>query len=213
MPKKKPLPVPEPENEENNDTPILTADEAAFIDAYFRLGFNGTQAYLSFHENCTYQSARASASRLLAKDNIRSEIKGRLDERAMGAGEALALMADIARGSHKPFLRYGEDGFPYFNLSDPEAQASLHIIKKIKSKRERRVEGEGEGIEEWEGEWFEVELYDSQAALRDILKMHGKFVDKVDLTSGGKVIQNPEIVNRAISTLALAIKDLIPKDE
>jgi len=202
MPKKKPLP------KENDDTHTLTASEMAYVNALFEAGMNATSAYMKVYPNSSYSAARASSSRLLAKDNLRLEIKKRLELKSMGVEEALALTADIARGSHRAFLRYDDDGFPYFNLSDPSAQENLHIIKKIKSKRERRIEGSGKNTEEWEGEWVEVELYDAQAALRDILKMHGKFIEKVDVTSGGEKIENnAEITNRAISTLADAIRE------
>jgi len=90
----------------------------------------------------------------------------------------------MARAELMPFIRIDDDGFTYFNFSDPEAKEYMWLIKKMKTKRERRVGGD----EAWEGEWVEVELHDAQAALRDILKMHGKFVDKVDLTTGGEKI-------------------------
>lgn len=175
------------EQNESSDTPIeLTPDDLAFIAAYFEENMNGTRTYKKLHPRASYDTARVNASVTLTKTNIRAEIKRRLEERAMSAEEAIARLGDIARADLFPFIRIDEDGFVYFNFADPDAKRHLFLIKKIKSKRERRLEGKGEDAEEWEGEWVEVELHDAHAAIRDILKLHGKFIDKMDLTSGGE---------------------------
>lgn len=144
---------------------------------------------MATHKNCAYKSARTLGARWLAKVGIQAELTRLFNEKAMSAEEALGRLADQARGTHYHFIEIDEEGFVYFNFSDPEAKEYLHLIKKIKSKRERRLVGAGEAAEEWEGEWVEVELYDAQAALRDILKMHGKLTDRVDLTSKGEKLQ------------------------
>jgi len=109
-----------------------------------------------------------------------------------------------------PFIRIDEDGFAYFNLADPQAMEHLFLIKEMETKRERRIEGKGENTETWEGEWVRVKLHDSYAALRDIAKMHGKLTEKVDVTSKGeKLQQDGQIIDRAISTLADAIRESI----
>jgi phage terminase large subunit len=160
----------------SNDTPTKpTADELAFVAAYFENNMNGTRAYMSLHPKSSYDAARSSAPVILAKPSIKDEIKRRLNEKAMSAEEAIARIGEIARADLYPFIRRDNDGFVYFNFSDPQAMAYLFLIKKIKTKRERRLEG----AEVWEGEWVEVELHDAYAALRDIAKMHGK-LDKPD---------------------------------
>lgn len=173
---------------EPNDTPIsLSLDELAFVAAYFAENMNATRAYMKLHPNASYDSARSSASEILSKGNIRAEIRQRLTEKAMSAEEALARLGEMARAELKPFIRIDDDGFTYFNFADPEASEYLYLIKKLKTKRERRLEGKGDSADAWEGEWVEVELHDAQSALRDILKMHGKFVDRVDVTGGGGI--------------------------
>jgi len=167
----------------------LKPDELAFIAAYFEENMNATRAYMKLHPKTTYDAARSGASTTLTNSNIKAEIKRRLTERAMSAEEALARLGDMARAELMPFVRIDDDGFTYFNFADPQAKFYMWLIKKMKTKRERRVDGKGDDAEVWEGEWVEVELHDAQAALRDILKMHGKFVEKVDLTSGGKPIE------------------------
>lgn len=141
---------------------------------------NGTRAYLELHPKAGYDVARASAARMLANVSIRVKVQERLRDQAMGVDEALARLGAMARAEHYPFIRVDDDGFVYFNFADPQAMEHMFLIRKIKTKRERRIEGAGEDAEEWEGEWVEVELHNSQDALRDILKMHGRFADKSD---------------------------------
>ena len=172
---------------EPSDTPIEpTPDELAFVAAYFEENMNGTRAYMKLHPKASYESAKATASVVLTNLNIRAEIKRRLNERAMSAEEAIYRLGEIGRADLFPFIRIDDEGFVYFNFSDPDAKRYLFLIKKIKTKRERRIEGKGEDAEEWEGEWVEVELHDAHAAIRDILKLHGKFIEKMDVTSDGK---------------------------
>ena len=158
----------------------ITVDELAFVLAYFAENMNSTRAYMRLHPKAKYDSARATAPEWLAKPSVQIEIKRRLEENAMGAAEALYRLGEMARAEMRPFIRISDDGFCYFNFSDPESSRYMYLIKKIKTKRERRIDGGGKDSEAWEGEWVEVELHDAQAALRDILKIHGKFVDRFE---------------------------------
>lgn len=207
-----------PQNE-NNDTPIneLSHDDLAMLLEYFSNGMNGTRAWMETHPNSQYNSARASAAEWLAKPNIKSEVTRLLNEKAMSMEEALARTSDIARASLMPFVKVDNDGFTYFNFADPEAKEHMHIIKKMKTKRERRVVGFGEKAEDWEGEWVEVELHDAQTAQRDLLKMYGKFVDKMEHTGkdGTPLISkvDNEKFDRALSTLSEALSSIIEKEK
>jgi len=149
---------------------------------------NGTQAWQDVHPTAKRDSCKASASEWLTKINVKAEIRRRLSEQAMSVEEALARKGAIARATLKPFIRLGDDGFVYFDMSAPESMEYLYLIKKMETKRERRIEGKGKDSETWEGEWVRVELHDASAALTDILKMHGKFVDKLDVTSNGETL-------------------------
>lgn len=180
------------ETEEKNDTPIeLTNDEQAFVTAYFENNMNGTRTWLSLHPNVTYESAKAMASAALTKLNVKAEIKRILSEQAMSAEEAVYRLGAIAKADLHPFIRIDEDGFVYFNFADPVALAHLYLIKKIRTKRERRVDGSDRT---WEGEWVEVELHDAHAALRDVAKMHGKLGEKLDLTNSDGSLKPPQII-------------------
>ena len=172
--------------EKQNDTPIeTTREDSAFITAFFKNNMNGTRAYLSLHPQSSYDAAKSSASAILTKPNVKAEVKRILTEQAMSAEETVARMGAIARADHYPFIQVDDDGFVYFNFADPIAKEHLYLIKKMKTKRERRIEGVGKSAEEWEGEWVEVELHDAYAALRDIAKMHGKLTERLDVN--GKI--------------------------
>ena len=118
----------------------------------------------------------------LTKPYIRDYINKRLDESAMSASEVLKRLGDQARASLLPFIEITDDGFVYFDFSHPDAKNYMHLIKKIKSKRTRRLTGKSDDAELWEDEWVEVELYDAQSALALLAKHHKLLNDPVNIT-------------------------------
>jgi phage terminase small subunit len=183
------------------DTPTVlefTANEWEMVNAYFDENMNQTRAYLKIHPGANYDSAKTEACKFFTKPHIRAEIERRLKANAMSAEEVLSRLGDMARATHKPYIKVDSDGFAYFNLADPEAQKNMHLIKKMKTKRERRLTGRGKEAEEWEGEWVEVELHDAQAALEKIGKFHGMFIDNVK--HEGEVTLNVRYVDKPKQT-------------
>ena len=112
----------------------------------------------------------------------------------MSANEVLKRLSDMAKANMLPFIRIEEDGSTYFDFSHPDAKNYFHLIKKLKTKRTRRVEGRGEDAEEWEDEWVEVELHDAQSALEKVGKYHGLFIERQDITSDGEKIKGYTIL-------------------
>jgi hypothetical protein len=154
----------------------LSEKHKKFIDEYL-MCWNATAAYRATYPKASYDSAGVLASNLLGNVRIQEEISERLKHRA---NEVLARLADQARGSHYPFIRIDADGFVYFDFSDDDAKKHFHLIKKIKTKRQRQIFGKGDLAQEWEGEWVEVELHDPQRALELIGKHHSLFVERDD---------------------------------
>ena len=161
-------------------TPNLKPKQRAFVEAYFNNQMNATEAYLTLHPNTGRDSARASASALLTNPNILAEIDRRMSEQVMSANEVLKRLSDMGKANLLPFIRITDEGFTYFDFSHPDAKNYFHLIKKIKTKRTRRVEGKGENAEVWEDEWVEVELHDAQSALEKIGKHHHLFRDETE---------------------------------
>jgi phage terminase small subunit len=182
--------------DEKNDTPIeLSPDDKAMLAAYFKNNMIGTRAWMATHPKASYESAAVSASEWLKKPNIKAAIDQFLDDNLMGEKETMWRMGAIAKADLLPFICTGEDGFVYFDLSDPQAMEFNFLIKEMETKRERRIEGKGKDAETWEGEWVRVKLHDAYAALRDIAKMHGKLSERHEVTgAGGKDLIPPEII-------------------
>src|SRR5690242_10918467 len=118
--------------------PVISDKHKAFIDEYINT-MNASRAYMKVYKGVKYESARALASQLLANVNIRAEIDRRFDESSLTSSEIIYRLSDMAKASHYPFIEIDSDGFVWFNFADEEAKNHLHLIKKIKTKRERRI--------------------------------------------------------------------------
>lgn len=160
----------------------LDPEDLLILKEYFSNGMNGTRAWMETHPDSQYDSASVSFTRWLGKAKIAPVIEHIRKQLAMDVFEAVARMGAIARGNIGNFLKRGADGFMYLDLSNPEALNNMHLVEQIETKRERRIVGYGEEAEEFEGEWVKVKLYSSPAALRDILKMHGKLTTRMEVT-------------------------------
>lgn len=152
----------------------LSRRDRRLVDEYLCNGMVQWKAYrdvIYTGEDPNYDSLRSLSSRKFADANIQAAIAERVARGAMPADEVLYRLGEHARGNLTPFLRVDDGGHVYFDFSHPEAEAHMHLIKKIKSKRTRTI-GEDEA---WEHEWTEVELYDAQAALKLIGQAQGLF--------------------------------------
>ena len=105
----------------------------------------------------------------------------------MSADEALKLTADIARSDIAQLMDVSSMGFN-LDMSKAKELGLTSLIKKVKQKVTTHI-AKSESDEDREVIELEVELYDKQAAIRDILKVHGKFVDRTDVTSGGEAVR------------------------
>lgn len=164
--------------------------QQVFIDEYLKC-FNGSEA--ARRAGYSEKSARQTASDLLATPYISEQIQSKMAEVHMSAEEALKLTADIARGDIAQLMDVSSVGF---NLDMRKAQelGLTRLIKKVKQRTTTRLAKSEDG-EDTETHDLEIELYDAQAALRDILKVHGKFIDRTDITSGNKPITWKEFIN------------------
>lgn len=167
------------ETEETKTSNLSIGDEAVLVE-YLQC-FNATEAWSRVHKGCTRDSAMRLGSRWLRKVEVQKEIQEYFKAKHMDVDEVLGRLAEQARASHKPFIEVTDDGFVYFDFSNPEALEYMHLIKKIKTKRQRRVDGRGDDAEVWEDEWVEVELHDQQRALELIGKHLKLFNDKMEV--------------------------------
>lgn len=147
----------------------LNKAQQVFVSEYLKL-FNATAAYLIAYPKSKRDSARANAARLIAEDNVKAEIQSRLDEIHMGADEALKRLADMARGDVTEFIT----PMGAFDIDKIRKSGKGHLIKKIKQKTVTKI-GKTDTDEDTEVHDTEIELYDAQAAIRDILKISGRY--------------------------------------
>ena len=162
----------------------LSKKHQLFVDYYLQC-FNATQAYLRVYPSSSTDAARANAARLIATDNVKAAIQERLAEVHMSADEALKLQADIARADVGDIMEPTTFGYN-FDMKKAKQTGFTKLIKKVKQKTVT-IMGKGEGSEDTEIHTIEIELYDAQAAIRDALKVHGKFTDKVEVNHKGEI--------------------------
>jgi hypothetical protein len=193
-----------------DDLKPLSKKHQRVLDEYL-LRFNQTAAYQKVYPKATYDSARSLASDLFANTNFSAHVAARLNEAHMSADEALKLTADIARGDVAQLMEVSSVGFN-LDMSKAQELGLTGLIKKVKQKT-TIYQAKKESEEDREVTELEIELYDRQAALRDILKMHNKFTERVDVTSNGETIAkgiDDESFERAITTLTATLREIVP---
>lgn len=179
--------------EETESLKPLNKAQQVFVTEYLKC-FNGTEAYLVAYPKSKRDSARANAARLIAEDNIKAEITARLAEHHMSADEALQRLADMARGDVTEFIT----PMGAFDIDAVKASGKGHLIKKIKQKTITKI-GKSDKDEDTEVHDTEIELYDAQAALDKILKVHGKYSDAPTLNINMSWKEFVESANRSSS--------------
>ena len=149
----------------------LTKAQEVFISEYLQC-FNATEAYSRAYPKAKRDSARANGCKLLANTDILAIIQARLVEVHMSADEAIKRLSDMARGDIGQFM----DRLGNLDIQAARDAGITPLIKKIKQRTVTKI-GKSETDDDTEIHDLEIELYDSQAALDKILKVHGKYSD------------------------------------
>ncbi len=147
----------------------LTNKQRLFIEQYFICGLNATEAAMAVYDCKDRHMARAIGAQNLAKLPIRARVDARLAQYHLTAEEVLARIAFHARGSIGAFIDPASGVIDMAHASDAEA---FGLIKRYRTKQIVNSKDDTETLE------TEIELYDAQAALRDIGKHLGLFNDK-----------------------------------
>lgn len=154
----------------------LTALQRRFVEEYTR-DCNATRAAKA--AGYSEKTARQQGSENLSKPDISAAIKARLDELSMEAGEVLARVTMMARGSLYPFINFKEKGDWAVDITTPEALAALPTLKTITVDRKvgKRVidfdDGGRKTVSTIEDERIKVELHDQLRALELLGRAHG----------------------------------------
>ena len=165
--------------------------QQAFIEEYLRT-WNATKSAIAagYSEKTAYSIGQEN----LNKPEIKAEIDKRVDENAMTTNEILSRLADIARSNFEDIIEYDENGHKQVGIDVAHKNKKLHLIKSI--------------IPTKEGTKYE--FHDPIKALELLGKTKGLFTDKLDVTTKGEKINNADGYDRAISTLANAIRKVVP---
>lgn len=148
----------------------LSKKQKAFVEHYLTC-FNATAA--ARRAGYSERTARQQGSRLLMKVDIRAEIDDRLNALQMQADEVLTRLTAQARGSMGDFITVDGRGAVNINLTAARDKSSLHLVKKIRKVTKRSKTGNETTVE--------IELYDAQAALTQLARIHGLNNDRVQV--------------------------------
>jgi len=139
-----------------------------------------------------YSAKRAAqtAYDLLNDERVMAAIEKRMAIYSMMAAEAIKRMADWGRGDIKRFLKTGFDGALELDLSHPEAQEHLHLIKELTQTTTTTMVGEMERTERR----TTVKLHDAKDAVHKILQIHGRYApQKFDHTTADQPLPGSNI--------------------
>ena len=144
-------------------TKKLTAKQQIWIDEYLKT-WNATEAA----RRANYSIPRQQGSENLSKPALKAEIQRRLEESAMSADEALYRLGEIARGNLEDYFVF-IDGVkqPYIDVQKAKENGKLNTLKKFRRDSDGKID---------------IELHDPQAAIDKILKAHGTYVSKHEVT-------------------------------
>lgn len=160
--------------------PTLTPKQAAFVEHYLQ-SWNATEA--ARRAGYAAKTAHSIGWENLRKPEIRKAIEARLKEHQLTTDDVLARLADHAMGGMADFLSASGNSFK-LDLKQAAARGKLHLIRKYSKTRQ--------GVS--------LELYDAQAALIQIGRALGLFVDRQEVTGkDGGPIELADIKARLLS--------------
>lgn len=166
----------------------LTGKQRAFVSAYV-IHKNATKA--AIEAGYSQKTAHSMGWENLRKPEIVEEIEKAFEALTMTAGEALARMTEHARGDIGDFIGLTED--------EIRNHPSARIVKKYK--RTRRTERGKDNQPGATVEVVELELYDAQSALKEILdRTMGRPTQHTELTGkdgGDLVFEFVEVTSNA----------------
>lgn len=195
--------------EPTSPQPKLTPKQKAFADFYCgQSRGNATDAA----RRAGYADPEVSGWQNKQKVAVSGEITRILQSRTLGGEEVLERLTQHANGTLSHFI-YTSGDVATLDLSTEDAQANLHLLKKVKTKRRTG----GKDDEKWEEIETEIELHDPQAALVHLGRFHKLFTDKQDITSAGQpiILSDEERTSRALALLnaARARRDGSPSND
>lgn len=156
----------------------LTPKQRRFVEQYL-VDLNGKQA--AIRTGYSPKTAEVQASRLLSKAKVRAEVakrQGKISEKLEVSAESIkAELAKIGFANMADYMRAGADGDPYLDFSKltRDQAAALQEVTV-----EDYTEGRGEDARDVKRVKFK--LADKRAALVDLGRHLGMFIERHELT-------------------------------
>jgi phage terminase small subunit len=147
---------------------VASDKQTIWLTEYLKC-FNATEAA----RRAGYKSPDKQGQEVKAK--FADEIKAHIDELVMSADEALILLSEQARASLGDFAAVQV-------LADLENHPKARLVKSLASD----VYEDKAGKVHYKAR---IELHDSQAAILNVLKIHGKFTEKVEHSADEKLLK------------------------
>lgn len=200
----------------------LSARHQQVQDEYLTC-WNQTEAYKKAYPSVSHSSAKASAARLFADVNFREHLQARLAEIHMTVDEALARETEIGRVGVGFFFKITDEWMfnplPEYEILDqreviddtkdpPEKQINYrvrHAVLDMDKVLDPRYAYLVKKFTNSRKTGLSIELYDGQSVHNNILKMAGKFTDKVDITSNGETLKPEEMKPSEIAARVAAL--------
>ena len=188
--------------EPTQELPPLSDKHQLVLEHYLTC-WNQTEAYARVY-NVDRHSASVLAWRLFKQPNFAAHLNIRREEIHMTADEAIKLTSDIARGDVARIMDVSSVGFS-LDMSKAQELGLTKLIKKVRQKTTTFL-ARNESQEDREVHELEVELYDAQAAQRDILRLHGRFPESsrrtnADTPPAGAIVALPAAIVELVSML------------
>lgn len=148
-----------------------------FVEKYIQMQMNGTKAYKAVYgEGLDDDVAGANAARLLGNARVKEYLEERFQQEVMSSDEVLHRIAQHARADIGDFMDIESMSFD-IDLAKAKKNNLTHLIKKV------RVTTKIDAKNEEETHVLDLELVDTQAALRDLGKAFRLFVDVSENTT------------------------------
>ena len=154
----------------------LALDDKTFALEYVTNGFNGTRAALKAWPELEETSAASKAYQKLRNAEIVEFLQAWYSEAVMTAEEALARTSKAATFDLSQYV--SKDPYTqleYVDLETLKADGYGFMLKSVKHRETKS------------GTVLDLEFNDQYTALQDILKTHGKLIDKLELSGSVQV--------------------------
>jgi phage terminase small subunit len=165
----------------SNPTQVGKGSRAKFVDEYM-IDLNATQA--AIRAGYSPKTAGAQGSRLLKRVDISAQVAARRKEQSDATGftaqKVLKELALIGFANMADYMRVGPEGLPVLDFSALTREQAAVLTEVTVEETQ-----EGPRDNPYEVRKVKFKLADKRAALVDLGKHLGLFIDRVDHTTGG----------------------------